>query len=109
MKKELGESLTRVAVYQIVRKYGKRLGLPKLSPEDLRRTYARLAYEAGVPLTELLCAAKIFELKRSFLAVKLGAKVRLFMQGAVKERLGHDKVTTTIRFLGLPIDLEELI
>ena len=78
MKKELGHSLTRVAVYQIVRKYGQRLGLPKLSPEDLRRTYARLAYEAGTPLTEL------------------------------KELLGHDKVTTTIRFLGLPISKDDL-
>jgi len=65
-KKELGKSISRVSVYEIVRKYGKRIGLPKLTPADLRFTYAHLAYDAGMPVAE------------------------------IKERLGHAKVKTTL-------------
>ena len=76
MKKELGESMSAVAAFQIVRKYGKLIGVPGLAPHDLRRTYAHLGYQAGVPITQ------------------------------IKELLGHASVATTQRYLDLSLDLE---
>ena len=76
MKKELGDSISAVAVFQIVRKYGKMLNIPKLSPHDLRRTYAHLGYDAGVPIMQ------------------------------IKELLGHASVATTQKYLDLSIDFE---
>jgi integrase len=66
MKKELGESMSAVGVFQLVRKYGKLIDIPELSPHDLRRTYAHLGYDAGVPITQ------------------------------IKELLGHASVATTV-------------
>lgn len=37
-------------IFQIVKNAGGRIGVPGLAPHDLRRTSARLAHEAGVPL-----------------------------------------------------------
>jgi integrase len=75
-KKELGESLSAVAVFYLVRKYGEAIGIPDLDPHDLRRTYAQLGYDAGVPITQ------------------------------IKELLGHASVATTQRYLNLALDLE---
>lgn len=76
MKKELGDSLSAVAVFEIVRKYGEKIGMENLAPHDLRRTYAQLGYEAGVPITQL------------------------------STLLGHANVATTQRYLNLALDLE---
>jgi integrase len=76
MKKELGESMSAVAIFQLVSKYGKRIGVPGLAPHDLRRTYAQLGYEAGVPITQ------------------------------ISTLLGHSSVATTQRYLNLALDLE---
>ena len=76
MKKELGKSMSAVAVFQIVRKYGKMISVPELSPHDLRRTYAHLGYDAGVSITQ------------------------------IKELLGHASVATTQKYLDLSLDLE---
>ena len=75
-KKELGESMSAVAVFQIVRKYGKMINMPELSPHDLRRTYAHLGYDAGIPITQ------------------------------IKELLGHASVATTQKYLDLSLDLD---
>lgn len=75
MKKTLGESMSAVAVFEIVRKYGYYLGID-LAPHDLRRTYAQLGYEAGVPITQ------------------------------ISTLLGHANVATTQRYLNLALDLE---
>jgi len=76
MKKELGESMSAVAVFLIVRRYGKMIDVPELSPHDLRRTYAHLGYDAGVPITQ------------------------------IKELLGHASVATTQKYLDLSLDLD---
>jgi integrase len=76
MKKELGESLSPVAIFQLVNKYGKRIGISILAPHDLRRTYAQLGYEAGVPITQ------------------------------ISTLLGHASVSTTQKYLDLSLDLE---
>ena len=76
MKKELGEKLSAVGVFRIVRKYGAMIDMPELAPHDLRRIYAHLGYDAGVPITQ------------------------------VKELLGHASVATTQKYLDLSIDLD---
>ncbi|MEP7133453.1 MAG: site-specific integrase [Chloroflexota bacterium] len=76
MKKELGESMSAVAIFQLVNKYGNRIGIPELAPHDLRRTYAQLGYEAGIPITQ------------------------------ISTLLGHSSVSTTQKYLNLSLDLE---
>lgn len=77
MKKELGESMSAVAIFQLVNKYGARIGLDALAPHDLRRTYAQLGYEAGIPITQ------------------------------ISTLLGHSSVSTTQRYLNLSLDIEQ--
>ena len=76
MKKELGESMSGVAIFQLVNRYGKAIGIPELAPHDLRRTYAQLGYEAGVTITQ------------------------------ISTLLGHANVATTQKYLDLSLDLE---
>jgi integrase/recombinase XerC len=71
-----GDSLSTTAVYHLVQKRGALIGRPDLEPHDLRRTYAQLGYEAGVPLTQ------------------------------ISKLLGHASVKTTQRYLNLDLDLE---
>lgn len=75
----LGEGLTAVSLFRIVARYGKRMGKPQLAPHDLRRTYAQLGYEAGVPVTQI-----------SIL-------------------LGHASIETTRRYLNLELNLETTV
>jgi integrase/recombinase XerC len=68
-----------VALFHVVRKRGALIGKPELDPHDLRRTYAQLGYEAGVPITQ------------------------------ISKLLGHASVATTQRYLNLELDLETTI
>lgn len=78
-RKVLGESLSEIAAFQIVRKHGAAIGKPGLDPHDLRRTFAQLGYEAGVPITQL------------------------------SKLLGHSDIATTQRYLNLDLDLESTV
>lgn len=71
----VGESISAIGVFHIVRQAGSAIGKPDLAPHDLRRTYAQLGYEAGIPITQ------------------------------VSKLLGHASVTTTQRYLNLDLDL----
>ena len=71
----LTDSLTSAQVFNIVRKYGARIGKPELAPHDLRRTFAQLGFENGVPITQL------------------------------SRLLGHASIETTQRYLNLELDL----
>ena len=75
-RKGIGDALSPVGVFNIVRRHGEMMDKPELAPHDLRRTYAQLGYEAGVPITQI-----------SIL-------------------LGHANVATTQRYLNLELDLE---
>lgn len=75
----LGDSLTAVSLFRLVTKYGKRIGKPELAPHDLRRTYAQLGYEAGVPITQ------------------------------ISTLLGHSSIDTTMRYLNLELDLQTTV
>jgi integrase len=72
----VGESLSAIGVFHIVRGAGEDIGKPELAPHDLRRTYAQLGYEAGVPITQ------------------------------ISKLLGHANVATTQRYLNLDLDLK---
>ena len=76
---ELGKSISDIALFKIVRKYGAAIGKPDLAPHDLRRTYAQIGYESGVPITQ------------------------------ISKLLGHASVATTQRYLNLDLDLESTI
>lgn len=72
----IGESLSDIGLFGIVRQYGGLIGHPELDPHDLRRTYAQIGFENGVPLTQM------------------------------SKLLGHSSVATTQRYLNLDLNLE---
>ena len=76
---ELGESISGQAILDIVGAYGRELGKAKLRPHDLRRTYARIGYDAGIDI------------------------------GQISKLLGHASIATTQRYLGLQIDLKKTV
>ncbi len=76
---KVGENLSPIGIFQIVRVAGQAIGKPHLAPHDLRRTYAQLGYEAGVPISQ------------------------------ISKLLGHASVATTQRYLNLDLDLETTI
>ena len=78
-RRELRDSISAVALFHIVQEHGARIGKTNLAPHDLRRTYAQLGYEAGVPLTQ------------------------------ISNLLGHASVATTQRYLNLALDLESTV
>ncbi len=67
------------AVYDAVRRHGKRIGLPELRPHDLRRTFARAFHESGGGLHDLAAV------------------------------LGHSSVETTRRYIGIGFDLDAMV
>lgn len=73
------ESISPVAIFNIVRKRGAMIGKTTLAPHDLRRTFAQLGYEAGIPITQI-----------SIL-------------------LGHANIATTQRYLNLELDLDTTV
>ena len=75
----LGESLSTVGIFGIVRKYGNMIGIDDLDPHDCRRSYGRLIYEATRDIVRVMTL------------------------------LGHKDVKTTQKYIGLDIklDLEE--
>ena len=70
-------SLTAKCIWHILRKYTARLGWPTLAPHDLRRTFAKLAYQGGAKLEQ------------------------------IQMSLGHASIQTTERYLGLKQDLAD--
>jgi integrase len=71
-----GDSISTTAIYHLVQKRGAIIGRSNLEPHDLRRTFAQLGYEAGVPITQ------------------------------ISTLLGHSNIETTQRYLNLELDLE---
>lgn len=75
----IGDGLTAVGLFKIVQGYGRKLGKPSLAPHDLRRTYAQIGYESGIPITQ------------------------------ISKLLGHANIATTQRYLNLSLDLETTV
>jgi len=74
---ELGDSITPVAIYQIVQKRCAQAGIENCKAHDLRRTFAKLAHKAGAPLH------------------------------SISQMLGHQSLETTQRYLGIELELED--
>jgi integrase len=75
----ISDSLSTIGIHNIVRQYGARIGVPGLDSHDLRRTYAMLGLNAGVPITQ------------------------------ISVLLGHADIATTQRYLNLKLDLDSTI
>lgn len=75
--KEPGQSISAVGLFKLVRRYATRItSIPDtLAPHDLRRSYARIAYDNGVDI------------------------------GQISLLLGHESIETTQRYLGIETDL----
>ncbi len=48
--------LTPALLFQLVKKYGMQIGRSQIAPHDLRRTFARLAYEGEAPIKQIQIA-----------------------------------------------------
>lgn len=70
-----GERMTEQAIYNLVTQYAALLGVGKLAPHDLRRTFAKLAHKGGSGLEQIQLS------------------------------LGHRSIQTTERYLGIEQDL----
>jgi site-specific recombinase XerD len=70
----LGSGLSGQGILAIVEAYGRMLDKPDVRPHDLRRTYARIGYDAGIDI------------------------------GQISLLLGHSSIATTQNYLGLKID-----
>ena len=75
----IGESLSTTGIFDLVRKHGALISVDGLAPHDLRRTYAQLGYESGIPLTQ------------------------------ISRLLGHASVATTQKYLNLSLNMESTI
>jgi len=71
-----GESLSAQGVYNIVKKYAEQIGV-EISAHDLRRSFARMAYDNGADL------------------------------GQLSLRLGHESVQTTEKYIGVRLNLDD--
>lgn len=76
---QIGASLSPIGIFKLVAKYGAAIGKDDLAPHDMRRTFAQLGYEAGIPITQ------------------------------IQTLLGHESISTTQRYLNLNLDLENTI
>ncbi len=72
-----GTSMTPRAIFELVQQYGSEIGVPKLAPHDLRRTFAKLAHKGKSGLEQIQLS------------------------------LGHASLTTTERYLGVRQDLTD--
>jgi site-specific recombinase XerD len=72
-----GEVLLPQNIMDAVMRYGKRIGVPKLAPHDLRRTFAKLAHKGRAALEQIQLS------------------------------LGHASIVTTERYLGVRQDLQD--
>src|SRR5205807_10350949 len=70
------DAITDRAIWMVVQQAAKAAGLPKISPHDLRRSFARGAYEAGV-------------------SVEL-----------IRQSLGHSNIATTERYVNSVLELD---
>lgn len=74
--KQLGQSMTTTALYNLVQKRGRLMGKDNLQPHDMRRSFAQIAHENDVSI----------------------AQISLL--------LGHNSIETTMRYLNIELDLD---
>jgi site-specific recombinase XerD len=72
-------SLSDKSIGQLAHKYGAMIGIPELEAHDLRRTWAQIGLNAGIPITQ------------------------------ISTLLGHSSVTITQKYLDMQTDLDRTI
>lgn len=72
-----GERMSEQGIYDLVAQYAVALGLGKIAPHDLRRSFAKLAHKGGSGLDQIQLS------------------------------LGHGSIQTTERYLGVEQDLTD--
>ena len=72
-----GDRMTAQSIFEAVRIYGAKIGVPELAPHDLRRTFAKLAHKGRAALEQIQLS------------------------------LGHASITTTEAYLGVRQDLTD--
>lgn len=75
----LGNRMSGQAVLDMVQKYGRMIDKEELRPHDLRRTYARIGYDAGIDI------------------------------GQISKLLGHASIKTTQQYLGIEVDTKKTV
>lgn len=75
--KVVGQSMTAQSIFEVVKLYGAKIGVPDLAPHDARRTFAKLAHRGHAALEQ------------------------------IQMSLGHASVQTTERYLGTRQDLTD--
>jgi site-specific recombinase XerD len=73
----VGEGMTAQSIFECVQRHGRRIGLEKIAPHDLRRTFAKLAHKGHAALEQ------------------------------IRISLGHASMQTTERYLGIEQDLTD--
>ncbi len=73
---KIGEKLSAMAIFAIVRRYGAMIGIADLDPHDCRRSYGRILYQATGDIV------------------------------LAKDYLGHADTKTTLRYIGEDINLD---
>jgi len=76
---KIGKSISAIGIFHIANNAGKVIGKNDLAPHDLRRSFAQIGYEAGIPITQ------------------------------ISKLLGHSSIDTTQRYLNLDLNLETTI
>lgn len=75
----IGDSLSAIGIFHIVRSAGSAIGKAELAPHDLRRSYAQIGLDSGVSIVQ------------------------------ISKLLGHASVATTQKYLNLDLDLSTTI
>ena len=71
-----GPSISKQCLWELVKRYARKLGKPDLSPHDMRRTFGRLARKAGIELDQ------------------------------IQQSYGHANLITTQRYIGGTLDFQ---
>src|ERR1700691_5349231 len=90
-----GDSMTEKAVWHVVKNCAKRIGVAKLAPHDLRRTFAKLCQASGGELEQiqfLLGHVSVQTTERY-----LGSKQRI--RSAVNDRIGIEPIPAATGYL----------
>jgi site-specific recombinase XerD len=66
-----GDSISTIALYNIVQKRGVMIGKPALQPHDLRRTYAELGRRADVSIEQIMLGHATIKTTQDYSSIQL--------------------------------------
>jgi site-specific recombinase XerD len=75
----VGGNMSNRGIAKVVNSYGEKIGVSTLAPHDLRRTYAQIGLDAGIPISQ------------------------------ISKLLGHSSIATTQKYLNISLNLKSTI